>query len=76
MEHLLLQNIFLLGLSYGIKGVDLNITLINMLLSLFFCYCNVSLDYLSQVYAIDYGLAKKYRDLQTHKHIPYRLVLM
>ncbi|XP_062219694.1 casein kinase 1-like [Phragmites australis] len=26
----------------------------------------------SQVYVIDYGLAKKYRDLQTHKHIPYR----
>ena len=25
-----------------------------------------------QVYIIDYGLAKKYRDLQTHKHIPYR----
>lgn len=25
-----------------------------------------------QVYAIDFGLAKKYRDLQTHKHIPYR----
>ena len=27
---------------------------------------------LSQVYIIDFGLAKKYRDLQTHKHIPYR----
>ncbi|KAF7818446.1 casein kinase 1-like protein 6 [Senna tora] len=26
----------------------------------------------NQVYAIDYGLAKKFRDLQTHKHIPYR----
>ncbi|WVZ74566.1 hypothetical protein U9M48_022732 [Paspalum notatum var. saurae] len=26
----------------------------------------------SQVFVIDYGLAKKYRDLQTHKHIPYR----
>ncbi|AQK72737.1 Casein kinase 1 [Zea mays] len=26
----------------------------------------------SQVYVIDYGLAKKYRDLQTHRHIPYR----
>ncbi|KAE8685044.1 Casein kinase I isoform epsilon [Hibiscus syriacus] len=25
-----------------------------------------------EVYIIDYGLAKKYRDLQTHKHIPYR----
>ncbi|KAJ0672820.1 putative non-specific serine/threonine protein kinase [Helianthus annuus] len=24
------------------------------------------------VYIIDYGLAKKYRDAQTHKHIPYR----
>ncbi|KAK2455247.1 Casein kinase 1-like protein 6 [Trifolium repens] len=26
----------------------------------------------NQVYVIDYGLAKKYRDLQTHRHIPYR----
>ncbi|CAN1180801.1 Casein kinase 1-like protein 11 [Linum perenne] len=25
----------------------------------------------NQVYIIDYGFAKKYRDLQTHKHIPY-----
>ncbi|XP_038700524.1 casein kinase 1-like protein 11 isoform X2 [Tripterygium wilfordii] len=26
----------------------------------------------NQVYVIDFGLAKKYRDLQTHKHILYR----
>ncbi|VFQ86258.1 unnamed protein product [Cuscuta campestris] len=26
----------------------------------------------NQVYAIDFGLAKKYKDLQTHRHIPYR----
>ncbi|KAI3506871.1 hypothetical protein L1887_21468 [Cichorium endivia] len=26
----------------------------------------------NMVYIIDFGLAKKYRDLQTHKHIPYR----
>ncbi|XP_019444442.1 PREDICTED: casein kinase 1-like protein 6 isoform X3 [Lupinus angustifolius] len=26
----------------------------------------------NQVYIIDYGLAKKYRDLKTHRHIPYR----
>ncbi|KAB5537655.1 hypothetical protein DKX38_015188 [Salix brachista] len=26
----------------------------------------------NQVYIIDYGLGKKYRDLQTHKHISYR----
>ncbi|XP_010522569.1 PREDICTED: casein kinase 1-like protein 9 isoform X2 [Tarenaya hassleriana] len=26
----------------------------------------------NQVYMIDFGLGKKYRDLQTHKHIPYR----
>ncbi|KAJ6890450.1 hypothetical protein NC651_024070 [Populus alba x Populus x berolinensis] len=26
----------------------------------------------TQIYIIDYGLGKKYRDLQTHKHIPYR----
>ncbi|XP_057518856.1 casein kinase 1-like protein 10 [Amaranthus tricolor] len=26
----------------------------------------------NQVYIIDYGLAKKFRDLKTHKHIPYR----
>ncbi|XP_020518157.1 casein kinase 1-like protein 10 [Amborella trichopoda] len=27
---------------------------------------------LMQVYVIDFGLAKKYRDLTTYKHIPYR----
>ena len=27
-----------------------------------------------QVYIIDFGLAKKYRDLQTHRHIPYRYI--
>ncbi|KAG6393417.1 hypothetical protein SASPL_147658 [Salvia splendens] len=26
----------------------------------------------NQVYIIDFGLAKKYRDLHTHRHIPYR----
>ncbi|KAI3789812.1 hypothetical protein L2E82_02616 [Cichorium intybus] len=26
----------------------------------------------NQVYAIDFGLAKKYRDSSTHRHIPYR----
>ena len=26
----------------------------------------------NQVYIIDYGLAKKYRDPTTHQHIPYR----
>jgi len=26
----------------------------------------------NQVYLIDYGLAKKYRDSKTHQHIPYR----
>ncbi|KAL7585909.1 hypothetical protein Lser_V15G41841 [Lactuca serriola] len=26
----------------------------------------------NMAYVIDFGLAKKYRDLQTHKHIPYR----
>lgn len=35
------------------------------------CFADVS-GFLLQVYAIDFGLAKKYRDLQTHKHIPYR----
>ncbi|XP_062100861.1 casein kinase 1-like [Humulus lupulus] len=29
-------------------------------------------DIVPVVYIIDYGLAKKYSDLQTHKHIPYR----
>ncbi|KAE8656242.1 Casein kinase I isoform delta [Hibiscus syriacus] len=27
----------------------------------------------NQVYLIDFGLAKKYRDTSTHRHIPYRL---
>lgn len=30
------------------------------------------IPFILQVYIIDYGLAKKYKDLQTHKHIPYR----
>ncbi|KAI8553451.1 hypothetical protein RHMOL_Rhmol05G0017200 [Rhododendron molle] len=25
-----------------------------------------------QVYIIDFGLAKKYRDIKTHQHVPYR----
>ncbi|KAL6903499.1 hypothetical protein ACP4OV_004312 [Aristida adscensionis] len=33
-----------------------------------------SIGVMSVVFVIDYGLAKKYRDLQTHKHIPYSLV--
>ena len=37
----------------------------------FLTFCLIRL----QVYIIDYGLAKKYRDLQTHKHIPYRYIL-
>ncbi|KAF1892290.1 hypothetical protein Lal_00010754 [Lupinus albus] len=28
----------------------------------------------NQVYCIDFGLAKKYRDSSTHQHIPYRLI--
>ncbi|ONM15949.1 Casein kinase 1-like protein 6 [Zea mays] len=31
-----------------------------------------TVEHTPQVFVIDYGLAKKYRDLQTHKHIPYR----
>ncbi|KAM0034300.1 putative protein kinase CK1-CK1 family [Helianthus debilis subsp. tardiflorus] len=45
-----------------------------------FIHCDIKLDNFlmglgrkaNQVYIIDYGLAKKYRDFQTHKHIPYR----
>lgn len=29
-----------------------------------------------QVYIIDFGLAKKYRDTSTHQHIPYRLIFL
>ena len=35
-------------------------------------YINRCIHFIVQVYIIDYGLAKKYKDLQTHKHIPYR----
>lgn len=34
------------------------------------CYCK---PFFVQVYIIDFGLAKKYRDASTHQHIPYRL---
>ncbi|KAG6466723.1 hypothetical protein ZIOFF_075452 [Zingiber officinale] len=30
----------------------------------------------NQVYIIDFGLAKKYRDTTTHQHIPYRLSML
>jgi casein kinase 1 len=30
----------------------------------------------NQVYVIDFGLAKKYRDPTTHQHIPYRSGLL
>jgi len=39
---------------------------------LLYVFCN--LLYL-QVYIIDFGLAKRYRDPNTNKHIPYRYVL-
>ena len=29
----------------------------------------------NQVYVIDFGLAKKFRDQRTHQHIPYRYLL-
>ena len=29
----------------------------------------------NQVYVIDFGLAKKFRDKRTHQHIPYRCLL-
>ncbi|XWS31403.1 hypothetical protein CRYUN_Cryun23aG0072600 [Craigia yunnanensis] len=66
---------------FGLEA-DYNVMLIDLLgpsLEDLFNYCNMKLllktvlmlaDQL--VYIIDYGLAKKYRDLQTHKHIPYR----
>ncbi|KAL6502914.1 Casein kinase 1-like protein 11 [Orobanche hederae] len=38
-----------------------------------FSSSGASLYLIEEVYIIDFGLAKKYRDLQTHKHIPYRL---
>ena len=32
----------------------------------------LTLIFVPQVYIIDYGLAKKYRDSRTRQHIPYR----
>ncbi|XP_011091295.1 casein kinase 1-like protein 11 isoform X2 [Sesamum indicum] len=66
---------------FGVEG-EYNAMVIDLLgpsLEDLFNYCNrkftlktvlMLADQL--VYIIDYGLAKKYRDLQTHKHIPYR----
>ena len=36
------------------------------------CYLNLLMFNFIQVYIIDFGLAKKYRDPSTHQHIPYR----
>lgn len=33
-------------------------------------------DNIYQVYIIDFGLAKKYRDPSTHQHIPYRYLFI
>ncbi|XP_035834611.1 low affinity sulfate transporter 3-like [Helianthus annuus] len=35
-------------------------------------FASVEIGLMVAVYVIDYRLAKKYRDLHTHKHIPYR----
>ena len=36
------------------------------------CMCSVSIFSFSQLFIIDFGLAKKYRDTRTKLHIPYR----
>ena len=45
--------------------LDIKVVNINMLLCMF-CVC------VTQVFLIDYGLAKKYRDNRTRQHIAYR----
>ncbi|GER24944.1 casein kinase I [Striga asiatica] len=66
---------------YGVEG-EYNVMVIDLLgpsLEDLFNYCNRKFSLKTVlmladqlVYIIDFGLAKKYRDLQTHKHIPYR----
>ncbi|GFP82941.1 casein kinase i isoform delta-like [Phtheirospermum japonicum] len=66
---------------FGVDG-EYNVMVIDLLgpsLEDLFNYCNRKLTLKTVlmladqlVYVIDFGLAKKYRDLQTHKHIPYR----
>ncbi|KAK4482347.1 hypothetical protein RD792_009500 [Penstemon davidsonii] len=66
---------------FGVEG-EYSIMVIDLLgpsLEDLFNYCNRKLSLKTVlmladqlVYIIDFGLAKKYRDLQTHKHIPYR----
>jgi len=64
---------FLMGLGRRANQVS---SLVKMwtLVSLFVLICIEVLNALMcmQVYAIDFGLAKKYRDSSTHQHIPYR----
>jgi hypothetical protein len=36
------------------------------------CLPSETVERTPQVFVIDYGLVNKYRDLQNHKHIPYR----
>ncbi|GFP85412.1 casein kinase i isoform delta-like [Phtheirospermum japonicum] len=65
---------------YGAES-EYNVMVIDLLgpsLEDLFNYCNRKLSLKTVlmladqlVYIIDFGLAKKYRDLQTHKHIPY-----
>ncbi|KAG8389192.1 hypothetical protein BUALT_Bualt02G0203400 [Buddleja alternifolia] len=66
---------------FGVEG-EYNVMVIDLLgpsLEDLFNYCNRKFSLKTVlmladqlVYVIDFGLAKKYRDLQTHKHIPYR----
>ncbi|KAE8714636.1 Casein kinase I isoform epsilon [Hibiscus syriacus] len=66
---------------FGVEG-EYSVMVIDLLgpsLEDLFNYCNRKFSLKTvlmladqMVYIIDYGLAKKYRDLQTHKHIPYR----
>jgi len=66
---------FLMGLGRKANQV-LGVTAFKFLITLLGWQCtelatnNSSCDY--QVYIIDFGLAKRYRDSTTNRHIPYR----
>lgn len=67
---------FLMGLGRRANQVLSDMKLRFIAIFVFVFYFDVFLWMFSwkQVYIIDFGLAKRYRDTATHQHIPYRLV--
>ena len=65
---------FLMGLN---KKVTMMVNMMMMMMGMNKKFGKVTKQFSqgNQVYVIDFGLAKKFRDQRTHQHIPYRCLL-